>query len=416
MKLAQQIRAQAGFTLIEVLTVLGILGVLFVQLMVMIGSSMEIWQSGEERIDLESRAHHATVLLTEELGRVAGLQSQMWNTGRRDIFASMRGREDKVSSYGRLVADLRPYDPEGKPIPLDTTDSKPEGFDWYPRLRFVAQLDPLEMDRRDRQILRERILQDQGELEASELERRVRAMLIEEETPAMGEVLLRVKPTGEGNGAYLALYRDMRPLVEAKKGRWVDGAELPELGEPLLQDLLYVGVRWRSQFTRSFSERAGSERGPELCWDSARAGLFGNQHPILRFSLDLDANSAADPLDDVMPRAYELTVVVDAPSDLAATVILESPLGVEDVDVRVGNPDLLPLPFTEGERLFVKIGSEWISYTDVRSSSEGGQLLGVKRGQRGTTARAHVDGARIHIGRSVVIRVPIAVARGYWNG
>jgi prepilin-type N-terminal cleavage/methylation domain-containing protein len=108
MKLAQQIRAQAGFTLIEVLTVLGILGVLFVQLMVMIGSSMEIWQSGEERIDLESRAHHATVLLTEELGRVAGLQSQMWNTGRRDIFASMRGREDKVSSYGRLVADLRP--------------------------------------------------------------------------------------------------------------------------------------------------------------------------------------------------------------------------------------------------------------------------------------------------------------------
>lgn len=393
--------------------VMGLLSMIIGVLMYTVSQSVQAWRIGEDRAELESRTHHAIETVTRDLGRLAGLETQVWSTGREDRFARARGDATQVSGHGRLVADYEAFAADGNPVPVEETGGGPsEGapvVDWYPRLRFVVRIDPVESEERVRAQLRAALLVDEPQLDASERERRVRAAMLGITPPRTAEICLRVRPTGAGNGAYLALYRDVRPLVAAEKGRWVDGAALPELtGEPVAEKLLYVGIRFRSQFTRSFAAPPLSDTGPELCWDSARAGLFDPDHPVLRFGLDLDAQSAQDPLDDVMPSAYELTVVTELGADRELVALLEDAVDTEGREIRVNRPELLLRMDTE----YVKIGSEWIRFSGVRDR----QLLDVRRGQRGTAARPHAAGARVLIGRQTVLTVPVPVAREYWNG
>jgi hypothetical protein len=129
---------------------------------------------------------------------------------------------------------------------------------------------------------------------------------------------------------------------------------------------------------------------------------------VNRFTLDLDATSLADPLDDVFPARVEIVLVVDRPPEDVVCAILAETVDADDTELVVDFPERLP--YSEASR-FVKIGGEWMQYSRL----DGRRLLGVKRGVRGTAARDHLARERIHGGRQMVITVPL-VPRDSWNG
>ena len=60
----------------------------------------------------------------------------------------------------------------------------------------------------------------------------------------------------------------------------------------------------------------------------------------------------------------------------------------------------------------MKIRTEWIAYAE----RSGDELRGLRRGLRSTSAKDHVSGARVHVGRSVEFVVPVLHAKDDWNG
>ncbi len=412
--LAKKRVGHAGLTLIELVIVMGLLGILLSFLASLVSDSLRIWSMGEGRASLESRAHVALEAASADFEQMEGLVARSFQTGRKSRFRAIQSRQGAPANTGRFRSDFVPYTQEGKTLPPDVVEAKPSQLDWFPRLRFVLRLEEAEAEQRMRAELRKEILNEEGALGRSALAAKIRERLSGQPIPRIGECLLRVKPSGVEDGAYLELYRDVRVLDSRVKKRWVDDGEEPEMTTPLLGNLLYISYRFRSQYTtgmeRQDSRAASKAPGaPELCWDSARAGTFPLDHPILRFTLDLDAKSGPDPLDDVLPRAIEVLVVVDEGPDLADTGILSETIDKSERQIRVDYPERLPTLYA---RNYVKIGSEWISYSGIDRD----RLLGVRRGERQTAPRPHESGVKIHGGREAVLRLPIAVGRDSWNG
>jgi hypothetical protein len=201
--------------------------------------------------------------------------------------------------------------------------------------------------------------------------------------------------------------------------------DLPQLGAPLFPaelvpacttvvatGLLHVGYRFASQYTETFDAAAGpgSDNGPELVWDSARAGLMAEaEDPRRKFSLDLGAASAADSTDDVYPRWVEVTVVATQSSQELPEALLLDAVSASDKELALIATDRLPDAIAGN---FVKLGSEWVRF----ASRSGRRLLGVQRGQRGTVARPHQARTGVRVGRTEVLMIKIQHGRDAWNG
>ncbi|HHI79081.1 MAG TPA: hypothetical protein ENK02_03805 [Planctomycetes bacterium] len=395
---------EGGFTLLELLVSMGLLSMFFVFLIQILSNGLRIWQTGEGRVALESRAQAALDLLSEDLRRIAPLDDQVYDLSRASRFRRLTGT--KVPLGGRFRAELQPFGPRAKPAKGEAVLEFPERFDWYPRLRFVSILRASEAGR----LLREALLKE-GEAGKDPESPEFQIKLAERRGLRRGEVLLSLEPEGEGS-PYLRLRRQVRLLDARVKERWVDAPVLGEIpgGEILLTKILHAEFRFRSQFTEEMDRRVGAEGGPESCWDSARAGSFPPEHPVLRFSLDLDPKSGSDPLDDVLPRGMQIRVTVDLGPDQADMAILANDLERDSDEIRVDYPERLPYPGPRGG--WIKIGTEWIHFKAL----QGGRLVGVRRGGRNTVPRAHRAGAKVHAGRETVLALPISIGREYWNG
>lgn len=394
-----------GFTLVELLVVMFLLAAFLGFLTQMLHQSLGIWTRGEELASLEERCATSLRLMSEDFTRLQGVETTQFQPGLR---ARLRGAANSGGrGNGRLVATMRPFR-DGKPADADFGFGNPKQCDWFPELRMVTRASSYEARRMLEARERERVLVDEGQYDEEQQEERVRERLASVSAHATIDCLLRVLPTGDEDGCYLALFRDARLIDEATKKRWVDGEAAPQVGEPLLTNLLHVEMLFRSQWTETWNGDVGERGGPERCWDSARAGLFEEEHPVLRFSLDLGEASASDPRDDVMPSWVQIRVVVDEGPDLAYTSILASSIDSSTTDLRVEYPERMPA--IDDELGYLKIGSEWIAYR----GHDRGQLRGVRRGARHTKAKAHRGGARVHVGRTGIVRVPISVAREYW--
>lgn len=399
----------AAFTLVELLVVMGMLSVFLMFLTQILSDALTVWQRGEERVSLEDRAASAIDMVTSDLPCMTAVSDRQFASARTERFERTRNRAGAPALSGRLYAQWIPFLPNAKPAPEEVAGAQPGACDWFPEVRFVCTLDGGETAG----ILRARVAQEirdsEGAIDPDEMRQRVADRLRDIPPRHPAELALRVLPTGEENGCYLALFRQRRLLLPGAKGRWVDGAALPAPSTALLSNLLYVEFLFRSQYTESFAARRGSKGAPEHCWDSARAGTFPSDHTVLGFTLDLDPSSLADPLDDVMPSAVEARIVVDQGPGLAYTAFLANKVDAKSVDLRVEYPERLPLP---EDQPYLKIGGEWIHYSGI----DGSRLIGVRRGMRFTKPRQHEGGARVHAGKEVSIRVPIVVAREYWNG
>lgn len=402
---ATRTRASSGFTLIELLVVMFMLAGFMMFLTQMLHDSLRIWQRGEERASLEERAATALRLASADFSRLQAVENKQFRPGMRARLQRAAGGQG-AQSNGRFVATFKPYQ-NGKPVAPDVGDATPTACDWFPEWRMVASVTTEEGRRLLEERERELVIEQEGQLDPERLEQRVQERLAEGQPAPPVDCLLRVAPTGEEDGCYLGLWRDVRLLDGSVEKRWVDGAEAPPLGEPLLTNLLHVETLFRSQWTESWLQEPGQRGGPEQCWDSARAQIFPTEHPVLLFGLDLGEDSATDPLDDVMPSWVQLRIVVDEGPDQAYVSLLAAAIDETTVQIRVEYPERMPAIDGAG---YLKIGGEWILY---RGHSNG-SLQGVRRGARFTRPRAHRAGARVHVGREAVVRVPVAVAREYW--
>ncbi|MHC5065872.1 MAG: type II secretion system protein [Planctomycetota bacterium] len=376
----------AGFTLLELVVVMGILSGFLLMLVQMLGSGVSIFQEGERGLNLADRRAAATRAL--------------------------------VSSIDAMIGPpLGQYDPQEPDLRMR--------LDWAP-----LGLDPAAgMDRTSVQVLRAsvslteaqefKLLRELLLVEAEEIAGGAGELAVEEKLSELvdrsprvgrGEMLLFPWPV-EIDGVFLELRRALfMPDDELELMSLVDfgGEDLPAevllpMTEVLIDGLLHFEILCWSQRSRNW-ESEPDAGGPEFVWDSARAGeLMESELLRERFSLDLGPDSLLDPRDDVFPRWVRILMVLGDPQDEAAGTVLIEALSPTGDQAEIDRAENLS---GEGPGM-VKIGAEWVGYREIR----GRRLLGLQRGMRGTQPLDHSLGSRVRSGLLVVVDRPLEHGR-----
>ncbi|MBL9078621.1 MAG: type II secretion system protein [Planctomycetes bacterium] len=394
-----------GFTLIELVVVMGILSGFLVLLVQLVDTGLRLFQEGELGQLLADRTSRVQSVLTAELGQLRGS-----GTGR-----------DRDTVDDRLVVQRLPL---GLP-PLAERDPTTVQV-----LRAAVHL-PADRESvlRDA-LLAMRALEARPELSPAEVDQAVAAARPTEPLRGIGNLLLVPWRQEGADDALLELRaawflpdqkvpvgpeRSVDPATVAVPG----SADLPGLvvmqnTTVLLRDLLHVEFLLWSQTTTAWGSTPAAELGsggssPEAIWDSARGGWLVDAASGGAFAFDRGTWSAADPTDDVQPHAILVRAVVAQPDHVAAEGLLADGIDADDQGLVLVDGDRFPGPSDGG---WIKLRGEWIRY----GSRDGDVLRGLQRGQRGTKPRAHDAGVRVHVGRSVEFVVPVPHARDDWNG
>jgi prepilin-type N-terminal cleavage/methylation domain-containing protein len=399
--------AQRGFTILELVVVMGLLTVFSAFLIQLMSTSIGLFNQGERGQDLSDRADAAARALERALNDMVGPGS-----------ADVDGREPATRLLVQWVASQN--------ATANSTNSAKSPGQAPPRvqaLRATVRLD----DTTETNLLRQELAaQAKASAKArtpGAVEERMQELL--DATPRAGraDMLLVARPSDDPSGAFLVMRRVLRlpgqriPIdrqrdVGLMEVAELGGTELPwgvidQLGEVIAGDLLHVEFALWSQFTRGFDQRVG-DGGPEFSWDSARAGLFPESNdPKAMFGLDLGPQSLTNLADDVFPRWVKLTVVVAAPNGSEAILAVE--LRASDKAVDVLDEALLP---DGADTPYVKIGREWVRLGGL----EGRSMRGLVRGQRGTKAVDHPAGTRVRVGRTVELFLKVPHGKDCWNG
>jgi prepilin-type N-terminal cleavage/methylation domain-containing protein len=395
--------AADGFTLIELVVVMGILTGFLLMLAQLVDTGVRMFGEGELGQALADRASRAQRVITRELVTLRG---------------SATGR-DRDAVDDRLVVQLLPIglppQPERKATRVQV-------------LRGAVRLDPeRELPLLDA-LLAAELVQKDPTLAGAELQAKVDEERRHVALRGIGNLLLLPWRQEGADDALLELRAAwLLPGQKLPVGqdRFVDPFEVPVPGSedlpgllvhsvtaPILQDLLHVEFLLWGQTTAAWGDAndgvAGSS-GPFTVWDSARGGWLVDEPSGGTFALDRGASSARDPRDDVQPHAILVRCVVAQPGELAAEGLLASHLDADGDVLWLADGDRFPGPDARG---FVKIHGEWIGYAE----RDGDALRGLRRGQRATKAIEHGEGSRVHVGRTVEFVVPIPHCKDDWNG
>ena len=384
---------QRGFTLIEVLVVTGLLGLLLGALVELTSRSAELFDRGTRGQDRADEALSAARRLREQFGDLAGPRPGWRGEGLPDA---------------RLLVHPAPLGLRGTLPPTDANSPQIAA----PRLqvlRSTVQLDAAQ----EEALLRVAVPAFLERTEGQGLDPEV-----VEETIASwprrgrGELLMLPWPTDD-RGVFMELRVGERladpELREPGELGLVDIATVEDLElerdlvlqttRPVLRGLLHFEVEFWSQRTTAWT--GGGSQGTQVSWDSARAGLLSSGTDLpTDFALDLGEASLLDARDDVWPRWARITLVVSSGPGAVPPSYLSQPLAATDTEFRVSRPDDLP---DAGENPWLKIDNEWIHFGDVNGSN----VLNVRRGVRGTTARSHARGTPVREGRMVVLVIPL---------
>lgn len=394
---------QGGFTLLELVVVMGILAGFLTMLVQLVDAGLRIFGDGEAGQAIADRASRAERRISAELRTLRGASS---------------GR-DRDGAEDRLLVQWLPIGLPPRPEPNATRVQV---------LRAAVHLAP----ERERQLVEVMLaMRFQGEkpdLTPSELEKLVADRLPLEPLRGHGNLLLLPWRQEGADDALLELRAGwLLPgqTVPLERDRSVDpfavvvpgSAELPALlvdriTTPLLQDLLHVEFAFWSQRTEGWARSSGATSGgagPERIWDSARGGWLVDDAAGGKWAFDRGAASLADPSDDIQPHAIHVLCVVAQPANLAPEGLLADSLDADGQNLTLLQGDRFPGAVDGG---WIKIRGEWIHY-DAR---EGDLLRGLRRGQRGTKALEHPAGIRVHVGRTVEFTIPVPHWKDDWNG
>ena len=401
----------AGFTLIELIVVMGILSGFLVMLVSLVDSGLTMFRDGETSQVLADRGARAQQVLRDELSRLRG---------------SATGR-DREQVEDRLVVQV---------LPIGLPYSPARGATLVQVLRGAVHLSPA----RELAIVGKRLAAEVFEEDPS---------LTPEEIVAAAEQRAASEPLrGIGNLLMLPWRQegDDDALLELRAGWFLPGQRLPsgpdrfvdpfevvvpgedelpgvtvyELTTPILKDLLHVEFALWSQRTTTWGDLRGPLHGfqsgatarldqPQAIWDSARGGWLVDASTGGEFAFDLGALSEDDPTDDIHPHAILCRVVVAQDRESAPEGLLARFVGAEDTSLYLYDGASFPGRRDGG---FVKLGGEWIRY----ASLDGDRLIGCKRGQRATKILEHPAGTVVNVGRTVEFVVPVLHAKDDWNG
>lgn len=388
---------QDGFTLIELVVVMGILAGFLTMLVRFLDTGVRLFDEGEKGQNAADRSQSGQRLVEAQLRSLRGPGLQI---------------EPGAVSARFLVQML----PLGLP-------ARAAGEARLPFVRASVHLDAdVEAPLRDA-LVRRRAANDVGADSGAAFEERMALLRGAEPLRGVGSLLLFVSPKEPEHGllqlriAHLLpgqaipidRDRDQDPMAVVLPG----SAELPAAAllaatRVLVDDVLHLELQMWSQRTRGWSG-SGQGGGAEIVWDSARAGWLQDEAFGPVFALDRGPDSAFDPTDDVFPHALRVLLVVADDEKQAAAGLLADELQPEDRSLRLVAGDRFPGPSDGG---FVKLGGEWIRY----GARDGDWLTGLQRGVRGTKARSHPAATRVRTGRPAEFTVPLAHGKDDWNG
>lgn len=388
---------ERGFTLLELVVVMGILSGFLLMLVQFVDTGVQLFDEGESAQAMADRAEAGRTALEREL---RSLQSGV------PTLAPGAPTE-------RLLAQHLPLG-----LPARAQAGAPHGI----LLRASVQLDP---------AVEQRLIEDRALVEAAlELGADPDPRLVQERAAertrhaalrGRGRIVLAMWPADE-EAARLELrvvrllpdqlLRVGDDLVDPFLVPVPGGAELPSLvlhaaSEPLVDDVLWFDLRFWSQRTSGWEEKGNA--GPEAVWDSARAGWLADPAFPPVFGLDRGPGSFEDRTDDVWPRAIRATLVLARPESQPPEGLLADELTAQDRTLVLVDGERFPGADDGG---FVKVRGEWIRY----ASRQGDSLIGLVRGQRGTKAASHPRGVRVRVGRTVEFTVPMPGGKEDWNG
>ena len=404
-------RTEDGFTLIELIVVMGILSGFLMMLVSLVDSGLTMFRDGETSQVLADRCARAQQVLRDELSTLRGS-----STGR-----------DRAEVEDRLVVQMLP-------IGLPYTPAR--GATLVQVLRGAVHLAPdRELAIAGKRIAAE-VFQEDTSLTPEEVLAEVEKRAAREPLRGIGNLLMLPWRQEGDDDALLELRAGwFLPGQRLPSGpnQFVDpfdvvvpgGDELPgvmiyELTEPILSNLLHVELGLWSQRTTSWGDARGPLHGfqsgaannmqfPQAIWDSARGGWLVDADVGGEFAFDLGPLSEDDPTDDIHPHAILARVVVAQGREATPEGILADAVGAEDTSLPLYDGSAFPGDPDGG---FVKIGGEWIRY----GSLDGDRLIGCKRGQRATKILEHGAGAVVNVGRTVEFVVPVLHAKDDWNG
>jgi len=379
---ARRRRRARGFTLIELLAAIALFGILAAMLFQMVKNGLDLWKTGETR---KESVEKTTALIDQIAADLSMLVSEQ--------------QPGAVDAPVRLVADYGLFDLDG-----DKTEEA-----YVQRLRFVRACPEERFDAR---------LRAAGETAGaagSSDDLTVGGGAGARAPGGLAEIAyttIRLPAQKGTDAAPMSLVRTFRTPIAGSDSVFAAGAfdsakRVLQDGTVMAETVLFLGFEFWSRDTRSWDDVANSAEGPLTTWDSTRALLL-DKTGANRFLLAKDKSSLARSDDDVVPRFIRVTLVLEQDSDEVRNLALIGDLPPSAKAMRVGDVR----PFETGVRAhkFVKIDSEWIAYTDVVAGE-----VRILRGQRGTAAVQHAEGARIHFGETIERTIEIPVYREDWN-
>jgi len=389
--------SERGFTLLELTIVFGLLTGFLVFLTQIMSSGVELFDEGESGQELADIGNAASATVTETLSDLVGPEREAYEPGEPDA---------------RVLV-------QWVPLGLNSDDKAATRVQ---AIRGTARLAPAEETALLRSSLRQAAAEMEGSLEPDAVAARLTELVAAAPRRGRSELLFLPWPAGDPDGAFLELRaaellpghriqidrrRDVGLLeVDHLDQGPLGAAQVLSLTEPVASGLLHFEVQLWSQYTRSFAD-VGEGR-PEWVWDSARAGLLSPEEgePRETFTLDLFPESLRNPTDDVYPRRARVLLVVAREGPQAR---LGEALGEGESSMRLLTTD--PLPDLD-ETPFLKIGPEWVRH----GGATGNVLTGLRRGQRGTSARSHARGTIVRAGKTIVLHLELQFGRDNWNG
>lgn len=397
---AAQQRSVQGFTLLELIVVMGLLSGFLVMLVQLVDSGVRLFGEGEAGQLAADRASRASDIIAGEL---------------RTLRGSVSGR-DRTFADDRLVVQW---------LPIGLPERPERNATHVQVLRAAVHVDTDRETALLDELLTARVLEKDAKLQPAEVEQRVAELRAGEPLRGLGNLLLLPFRQEGADDALLELRAGwfLPGQLVPVRDRWLDpfavpvpgSADLPgllvhALTKPILSDLLHVEFWFWSQRTTAWPQN-GSDGGgaAERIWDSARGGWLVDAQSGGEFGLDRGAASLDDTTDDIQPHAILVRCVVAQPPELAPEGLLATELGEGEATLVLLNGERFPGADDGG---FVKVDGEWVGYGERK----GDRLTGLRRGQRGTKEIAHRQGTRVHVGRTVEFVVPLPHAKDHLDG
>lgn len=373
---------QAGFTILEIVVVMGLLASFVLMLVQLTGSGVEMFAKGQRGQHLADRAMLAARAVEAELGRMVG--------------------------PARIAYE--PQDPDARMfLGYENIGFARDGeeHDRVQVLRATVGLTEHEETELLKAPIRESILEEVGEIDPIEFEKMLAAELASTPRFGRGDLLMLPWPVDKA-GVFFELRRgvfihnrdEVSIMEETDFGsESFPASVVPHVTEVVATGLLHIEFALWSPRSISWGQQPASG-GPEYVWDSARAGrLLDPENEFPRhevFGLDLGEYSLRDTRDDVFPRWIRVTLCVARNVHEPPEAFLLDALEADTKTLRLTSVDQLP---KTSESRYLKIGSEWVKYDSVR----GNVLSGIQRGRRNTLARPHKAGSPVRAGRTVTL-------------